>query len=202
MRLSKTRREFVTSMMKDSIFEAAGSVLLEHGAGGLTMDRVAATAGLAKGSLYNYFEDKNELMRFFYSRLIDPFLQKIEEIAQSDVPTPRKLESILRMALDRSNKHKAIIRLLIDSNPEFYEAKIRTRPRLLEIYETIFRQGIEERSFPPHNPTHFAHMFLGCLSELFEWQKHGATSEDASAYVETLIGVSANAFSASIANDV
>ena len=86
MRLSKARKEFVTAMMKDTIFEAAGSVLEEHGVNGITMDRVAATAGLAKGSLYNYFQDKDKLVRFLYAQLVEPFYQVIEEIADGDLP--------------------------------------------------------------------------------------------------------------------
>ena len=54
-KLSATRKELLTTMMKEAIFEAATSVLCAHGVSGMTMDRVAAAAGLAKGSLYNYF---------------------------------------------------------------------------------------------------------------------------------------------------
>ena len=50
------------------------------------MDSVAATAGLAKGSLYNYFQDKDKLVRFLYAQLVEPFFQVIEEIADGDLP--------------------------------------------------------------------------------------------------------------------
>ena len=129
MRLSKARREVVTALMKDTIFEAAGSVLQQHGVGGITMDRVATTAGLAKGSLYNYFEDKDALLTFVYGRLVEPFLEAIEEIAQGGLPAPEKLEQILRIALERSDKHKAIIRLLAETSQEHLEIKKRNRPR-------------------------------------------------------------------------
>jgi TetR/AcrR family transcriptional regulator, cholesterol catabolism regulator len=195
MRLSKARREHVTAMMKDTISDAVGTVLEEHGMNGLTMDRVAATAGLAKASLYNYFEDKDDLLRSVYAKLVEPFFQAIEEIAHKDLPAPKKLEMILRDSLERSDKHKGIIRLLAESHQEFYEIKSRTRPRLFELLVPIFEQGIEEGSFQPHNPRNTSHMFLGCLSELFEWQKYGASSEEAKSYVETLIGAVVQGFS-------
>ena len=194
MRLSKARREFVTTMMKDTIFDAADSVLQEHGVGGITMDRVATTAGLAKGSLYNYFEDKDELLQFVYARLVEPFFQAIQEIADGDLPAPRKLEKILHMTLDRSDKHRGIIRLLAETDQQ-HKVQKNTRPRFLRLLTSLFEQGIKEGSFRPHNPAHTSRMFLGCFSELFELQVDGASSEEVNDYVGVLIDAVLNGFS-------
>ena len=59
-RLSKTGKEMLTAMMKESIFEAATAVLSEHGVDGTTMNRVAEAADLAKSSLYDYFPSKED----------------------------------------------------------------------------------------------------------------------------------------------
>jgi AcrR family transcriptional regulator len=195
MRLSKARKKFVTAMMKDTIFEAAGSVLQEHGVTGITMDRVATTAGLAKGSLYNYFESKDDLLRFVYARMVDPFFQAIEEIAQAELPAPRKLDRILCTASERGDQHKAIIRLLAETGQEHYEIRKRTRPRFLRILVSIFEQGMVEGVFRSHNPAHTARMFLGCLSELFELQMDGASREETNEYLGMLIDAAHHGFS-------
>jgi AcrR family transcriptional regulator len=194
MRLSKARREFVTAMMKDTIFEAAGSVLEEHGVKGITMDRVATTAGLATGSLYNYFQNKDELLRFIHARLVEPFFEAIERIVDGDLPAPQKLDQILRTALEHSAKHKGIIRLLVETGQEDKVRKT-ARPRSLRLLASIFEQGIREGSFRPHDPTHAGRMFLGCLSELFDLQAGGAPSESVNRFAETLIGAVLNGFS-------
>ena len=72
-RLSEARKELLTTMMKESIFEAATSVLSEHGLDGTTMNRVAAAADLAKSSLYDYFPSKDELLEFVSDRLVAAF---------------------------------------------------------------------------------------------------------------------------------
>ena len=74
MRLSKARRACVEAMMKDTIFDAAGALLEEKGADGLTMDGVASRVGVATASLYNYFRDKNDLLQYTYNRMVEPFL--------------------------------------------------------------------------------------------------------------------------------
>ncbi|MGO9109287.1 MAG: TetR/AcrR family transcriptional regulator, partial [Thermoguttaceae bacterium] len=115
-RLSKTRKKLLTTMMKESIFEATTSVLSEHGVDGTTMNRVAEAAELAKSSLYDYFSSKDELLEFVSDRLEAPFMQAVEETLQADLPAPQKLERILRIALETGTKHKATIRLLNHSD--------------------------------------------------------------------------------------
>ena len=195
MRLSKARREFVTAMMKDTIIEAAGSVLEEHGVSGITMNRVATTAGLAKASLYNYFQDKDDLLRFVYTRLVEPYFQAIEEIAGGDLPASQKLQAILRIALERSDKDRGIIQLLRETPQERHEIKNGTRPRYLRTLASIFEQGILEGAFRPHEPTHAAHMFYGSLSELFEMRASDTPNDEVNEYAGALIGALLNGFS-------
>ena len=194
MRLSKARKACVTTMMKDTIFEAASSLLEQHGSDALTMNQVATKVGFATASLYNYFQDKDDLLHFCYSRLVEPCLQAIEEAAGTDLPARQKLERILRAALEHAVKHKRLIKLMAGMD---YDSKIRrdTRPRLLQILTTIFQSGIKEGSFRPHDATHTGRMFLGCLSELFDMQAGGASNKDVSSFAETLIDATLNGFS-------
>jgi len=193
-RLSKARKALLTTMMKETIFEAATSVLSKHGVNGTTMNRVAEAAKLAKSSLYDYFESKEDLLRFFNDRMVEPFFQAIEEIAKGDLPAPQKLEAILRMALERSDKHKCLIRLLAETD-QGYEIKKSSHPRFLRILRSVFERGIEEGSFRPHNYAHTGRMFQGCLSELFELQADDAPSEEVNGYVGVLIDAVLNGFS-------
>ena len=72
-RLSKTRRELLNTMMKESIFEATTTVLREHGVEGTTMNRVADAASLSKSSLYDYFQNKDDLLAFVSDRIMWAF---------------------------------------------------------------------------------------------------------------------------------
>jgi len=193
-RLSKARKAILTTMMKETIFEAAASVLCKHGVNGTTMNRVAEAANLAKSSLYDYFESKEDLLRFINDRLVEPFFQTIEEIAKGDLSAPQKLEAILRTALERSDKHRCIIRLVAETD-QGYEIKKSTRPRFTRILTSVFERGIAEGSFRPHNYIHTGRMFQGCLSELFELQAEDAPSEEVNGYVEVLIDAVLNGFS-------
>lgn len=194
MPLSKARKEFVTAMMKDTIFQAAGAVLAQYGAGGITMDRVATTAGMATGSLYNYFEDKDDLLQFIYARLLEPLFRAIEEVVNADVSAPQKLERIVRTAVDHGVQHKGLIRVLANSDQQS-EIRRTARPRLLQIFTSVFERGILEGSFRPHKSAHTGRLFLGVLSELLELQASDVSNEEVHEYVDVLVDAIRNGFS-------
>jgi TetR/AcrR family transcriptional regulator, cholesterol catabolism regulator len=193
-RLSKTRKALLNTMMKETICEAATSVLCEHGVDGTTMNRVAEAANLAKSSLYDYFDSKDDLLRFFSTRLVEPCIQRIEDASKLDLPAPQKLERILRVAWEHAVKNKCFIKL-IEGAGQADEIRKTTRPRLQKIFTAIFEQGIREGSFRPHKPAQTGRMFLGCLSELFKLQADDAPSDEVNEYVEVLINTVLNGFS-------
>ena len=192
-RLSKARKAMLTTMMKESIFQAATSVLCEHGVDGTTMNRVAEAAELAKSSLYDYFPSKDELLEFVSDRIVTPVIQAIEETLRADLPAPRKLDRIVRVGFEMGCKHKSIIRLLVHADQE-YRVKRRTRPRILEAFTAIFEQGIKEGSFHPHNPAHTGRMFFGAFREIFELLSSSASEEAANEYVKVLIDATLHGF--------
>jgi len=185
-RLRKARKELLNAMMKESIFEAATSVLSEHGVDGTTMNRVAEAADVAKSSLYDYFPSKDDLLEFVSERLRAPFMHAMEETLRADLRAPQKLERILRIAFETGTKHKAVIRLLVHSDQD-YQSRRRIRLQILESFTAIFEQGITEGSFLPHNPAHTGRMFLGAFRELYELLASSASEEAAHEYVNVLI---------------
>ncbi len=198
-RLSKTRKKLLTTMMKESIFEATTAVLCEHGVEGTTMNRVAEAASLSKSSLYDYFQSKEDLLAFVSDRIVGPFWKMLDELVPAPLSAPQKLEAILRHALDDSTRHKAIIRLLAQAD-QGRQVEQSIRPRILEAITAIYEQGIKEGSFQPHNPAYTARMFLGCLGELFDLQMSSASDEAATEYVGILIGAVRRGFSIHVAN--
>ena len=147
-RLRKARKELLTAMMKESIFEAATSVLSEHGVDGTTMNRVAEAAELAKSSLYDYFPSKEELLEFVVDRMFIPFMQAVNEILQADLPAPQKLEKVVRIALEKGTKHKGILRLLAHVDQEDGARKRTASANPGGVHDHL-RAGSQGRLFPP-----------------------------------------------------
>ncbi|MBU2549744.1 MAG: TetR/AcrR family transcriptional regulator [Proteobacteria bacterium] len=95
----KARRKAAwEEMMKQSIYEAAVSVIKAHGLEGLRMDRVAQAAEVATGTLYIYFKDKEDLLNYVIENLVEPLLHSLIEIRDSRLTPLDKLEAYFRLS--------------------------------------------------------------------------------------------------------
>ena len=155
------------------------------------MGRVATKVGVATASLYNYFRDKNELLQYTYSRMVEPFFKKAEEAAAATMPAGQKFAQILQTALDFAVANKGLLKLLAGMGYE-PEMKRACRPRFERLLNTVFEQGIQEGSFRPFDPKDLTRMFHGFLSELFDLLSNDAPASDAERFAGVLIEAALN----------
>ena len=76
--LSTTSKKITKFEKKQFIAETALEVIVEKGLNNFTMDDVAKKAALSKGSLYNYFKNKNSLIIFAFGDLVKKFENTVE----------------------------------------------------------------------------------------------------------------------------
>ena len=191
-RLSEARQKLLTTLMKDAIYEAVISVLAEHGVEGMTMDRVAATANVAKGSLYNYFHSKQELLQFVLTKTVTPIHDAVDEIILSELPPAKKLEAILRTVYGYLAKHRGVLNLLLkDETVRVLLQPTDSTQRAVAIgqFATVFRQGIEQGVFRPVDSTQLGEMLLGAMTEVWERSLASDPSERMDAAIATILGV-------------
>jgi TetR/AcrR family transcriptional regulator, cholesterol catabolism regulator len=200
-RLSEARKEWLTTMMKETIFEAATSVLCEHGMNGTTMNRVAVAAELSKSSLYDYFRSKDELLKFVCNRIIEPLLQAIEKVVDADTSAREKLEAILRTVFEDLGSYQRLFGPLMWDD-QFREAmqpsKEAARTTLFQHFANIFEQGMDEGAFRRIDAAQVARMFMACVMELCEAQVASGENDQVHRQIEALLqfflhGISADA---------
>ena len=172
-RLSSLRRQALDEMMKDAIFQATVSVLGKHGVEGLTMDRVASVAEVAKGTLYHYFRSKKDLLQLLFIKTVGPIYQDLAEIVAVEQPAIDKLSSHLRTVLEHLGKNAQVVKLLFRNDT--VQGLLQSSQRNMmeassEHLADIFRQGIAEGVFRPVDPVVLAHLFIGlCRGVLDSW---------------------------------
>jgi len=114
---------------KQAILDAALSVFAEGGFEAARLDDVAARAGVAKGTLYLYFKDKETLFEEVVRNSASPILERIGTLATApDAPFDmvlKALYSVFEMEVLGTNR-KLLIRLIIAEGPRF--------PRIAEFY--------------------------------------------------------------------
>ena len=74
---------------RSNLLKAANALLLEHGANALTLEAVAARAGISKGGLLYHFPSKDALIEGMVERYLAEFEARIDaRLADITQPTP------------------------------------------------------------------------------------------------------------------
>lgn len=93
-------REQVLRFREDAIVEAVNRLLATKGYDLMTVDEVAAEAGLAKASLYKHFTSKEELAGAAMVRLLDRAIACVDALQRTpDTPAAQQLEAVVRWTL-------------------------------------------------------------------------------------------------------
>ena len=75
-----TKKEIVTAFRTREILDAARTLLEQRGLEALTMEEIAAVAGVAKGTLYLYFESKDDLIQALITLVGENILRDVEAV--------------------------------------------------------------------------------------------------------------------------
>ena len=121
-RPDRARRTASPDARRTAILEAALKVFAANGFEHARLDEVAAKAGVAKGTLYLHFRDKEALFEDMIRAAAAPILAKMSaETAHPDLPVAALLERLF--ALFRTEvlgtERKLIIRLVIAEGARF-----------------------------------------------------------------------------------
>ena len=99
---------------REAIIAAAGKVFHAHGYAAATMEAVAAEAGVAKGSLYNYFKSKQELFTQLFAEVISGDEAEVERLVAEPIPADEKLQKLLENVFTQLARYTAIGGLVLE----------------------------------------------------------------------------------------
>jgi AcrR family transcriptional regulator len=118
---------------RDAILAAALDEFSASGFAATRLDDVARRAGVAKGTIYLHFADKETLFQELIRMELSPVVAALEQVSHADIPlrqvTDRLVEVFVREIF--GTRRKDVIRLVLTEGPRF--------PALAEFY---FREVI------------------------------------------------------------
>lgn len=89
-----TKEEVIKEFRVREILEAARRVMARYGMQGTTVDRVAEEAKVAKGTIYLYFQSKDELV---HAAVLEGLREMVAETVRSDDPSMPPLDRICNL---------------------------------------------------------------------------------------------------------
>ena len=131
------------------------------------MDKVAEEAELAKGSLYRYFKNKNELILSAADHCFEPLCQDIREIFASDISPIVKLEQYVAASYRHTEQNKKLFYdiktvLLTQLEKEFND---RTSGywETINILSQTFQDGVNQKLLRPMDTKKVAIFFIDSI---------------------------------------
>ncbi len=111
----RTPRQQRAQATVDALLEATARILERDGVAGLTTNHVAALAGVSIGSLYEYFDSKDALVRAWCEQhvaharaLVDALFDQLAGVPMHDALDPF-LDALLAMNLDRPRLKRVLL---------------------------------------------------------------------------------------------
>ena len=116
------------SERRAAILSAALEEFAARGFAATRLDDIAGRAGVAKGTIYLYFRDKESLFQELVRGMLSPLVGAIEAAPLRDLPIRAVVEMILDVFVNEiyGTRRKDVIRLVLAEGPRF--------PKLAEFY--------------------------------------------------------------------
>lgn len=97
------------SLLRDSILDAVGALLIEDAWQDVTMAEIAARAGVSRQTLYNAFGNRDELAQAYLMREAGRFLSAVEDAVEGAAPDARRaLGSAAELFLSLVSSHPMV----------------------------------------------------------------------------------------------
>ncbi|HKB78735.1 MAG TPA: helix-turn-helix domain-containing protein, partial [Thermoanaerobaculia bacterium] len=142
--------------------DAAMRVIARRGMSAATMQEIAEEAGVAKGTIYLYFRDREELVEKTFDGAITELSGRIETALSSEAPFDQKLRAVLSAEIGFFREHREFFRLYISLRRPEGRQKRTCEPRYrarIERMAAVLRQAMERGEIRTMDPTRLA-LFL------------------------------------------
>jgi len=175
------------SFCKKGIQDAVVRVLSADGTKGLTMERVAREAGVAKGTLYVYFKDKKHLLHSVKEESMAPMRRELFGILDGDLPPVEKLRQFMMRHLGYFDEHREFFRVLLWER-QIAETNLRRQQSdpfrtYVEKIAAVLREGASAKAFRPLEPVKVAAVLIeadiAMIAQRLLTDTPGSVEEDA-----------------------
>src|SRR5260221_887610 len=122
----------------------------------VTMDRVAAAANVAKGTLYLYFPSKDALYLGILSDGLDSAYRTYQASADPRLPLVERMRRAITVTLEFFNQRRDFLQFYATEEPRLADARNRiieeSRERGSNFFASLVQDGIRAGVFAPVDP--------------------------------------------------
>lgn len=138
-----------TKDKKQQILEAAETLLHKYGYSKTSLDDIAKEAGLGKGTIYYYFESKEEIFIAIAELSAEKYFSLIKKSIAKEQGFAKKFATSLHMPIKLVYEHAPILLDAIKNMPRHYlpaleNFRIENKQRMISMLSEVIQSGLEE----------------------------------------------------------
>jgi AcrR family transcriptional regulator len=126
-----------TNATKQKLFEASMELIGERGAAGVTVDEIAAAAGVSKGTVYYNFGSKSDLIAQLLRHGVDILMARLLSVKDGSADPLEAMDAMIGQAMDFMAEYPSFARLWVSENwrtpSEWQDTFAELRGRLLGV---------------------------------------------------------------------
>src|SRR5262249_9929988 len=132
-----------------AILEAAARVFATRPFHEVLIDTIAADAGIGKGTIYRYFETKEDLYFATVVHVVEALAAELEARAREQASATRRLEAIATLLLRGFGERRYLLPFFqrAERCPMLEVELVRRREPILRVVQEAILTGIEQREF-------------------------------------------------------
>jgi len=156
----------------DAILKAAAKIFAEYGFAGAKISEIAREAGVADGTIYLYFQNKEDILHTLFSTSLEDFVGQLKEKLKNAKSPADALRIVCEhwFGFLEENVYLAQLNLVELRQHSTGERRKQLNEYIrpfFEIIEEIIRQGIEDGSFRPGlDIRHTRRLIFGAMDQI------------------------------------
>lgn len=155
---------------EELIREAAIRLFSHNGFYNTRAEEIAREAGVAVGTIYNYFANKEEILLSIFKVDFEERMRLFRKLLGSNLPIPEKIRRILEEHFRRLQERGDLAQLLLQErfNPgPGFRTKLRELYReMLRRVEDLIREGVKNNWVRPCHPKIIAYALFGVVESI------------------------------------
>lgn len=181
----KTLRERLREETQEALLEAGEQVFAEQGVSGTRIEDIAKRAGVAVGTIYNYFDTREDLFAALMARRRTELVKTLEGVSLGarDKSWSEEFEDFLRATLTHLERHRRFFAILIQGEvltprPSSAAAKAAQGSGFDDVYacmQRLVRRGVAEGALKVEGADLYPALLLGMLRSAIVHDRYAGT---------------------------